>query len=70
MYVCICNAVTDGQIRGAVEEGITSMKGLRETLGCSNQCGKCARHVKQIRDDVLGAMDIGGGMVIPIFAAS
>ena len=53
MYICICKAVTDGQIRSAVEDGVTSMSGLRESLGCTGQCGKCGKHVKQIRDEVL-----------------
>jgi bacterioferritin-associated ferredoxin len=68
MYVCICRAVTDGQIRAAVEDGITSMRALRDTLGCSGQCGKCASQVKQIRDEAVGSMDMGDGNVIPIFA--
>lgn len=53
MYICICKAVTDGQIRAAVEDGVTSMSGLRESLGCAGQCGKCGKHVKQIRDEAL-----------------
>ena len=53
MYICICKAVTDGQIRCAVQDGVTSMSGLRESLGCTGQCGKCGKHVKQIRDEVL-----------------
>jgi bacterioferritin-associated ferredoxin len=57
MYICICKAVTDGQIRSAVQEGVTSLSGLRESLGCTGQCGKCGRHVKQIRDQVL--QDLG-----------
>jgi bacterioferritin-associated ferredoxin len=70
MYVCICKAVTDSQIRAAVEGGVTSMSGLRQSLGCSGQCGKCARHVKQVRDEVLGMMQLGDGGVIPILAAA
>ncbi len=57
MYICICKAVTDGQIRSAVQEGVTSMSGLRQSLGCAGQCGKCGKHVKEIRDQVL--QDIG-----------
>lgn len=53
MYICICKAVTDGQIRSAVQEGVTSISGLRESLGCTGQCGKCGKHVKEIRDEVL-----------------
>lgn len=53
MYVCICKAVTDSEIRNAVENGTTSMRGLRESLGCSGQCGQCARDVRQLRDQTL-----------------
>ena len=53
MYICICKAVTDSDIRGAVKDGTTSMRGLRDRLGCSGQCGKCARQVRQLRDQTL-----------------
>ena len=68
MYICICKAVTDGQIRSAVQDGVTSMSGLRESLGCTGQCGKCSRHVKQIRDEVL--VDMGGTSNVVAFPAS
>ncbi len=43
MYVCVCQAVTDRQVREAVENGVQSMRGLREHLGVASECGKCAR---------------------------
>lgn len=55
MYVCLCRAVTDSDIRCAVEDGTTSMRGLRERLGCFGQCGKCAHKVRQLRDQTLSA---------------
>ena len=61
MYICICKAVTDSEIRGAVEGGTTSMRGLRDRLGCSGQCGKCARQVRQLRDQTLNATGCGQG---------
>ncbi|MBL8507408.1 MAG: (2Fe-2S)-binding protein, partial [Chitinimonas sp.] len=33
MYVCICNAVTDKQIRRAINDGCGSMRELRMELG-------------------------------------
>ena len=67
MYICICKAVTDGQIRSAVEDGVTSMSGLRESLGCTGQCGKCGKHVKQIRDQALEDMGAATGSAsIPV----
>ena len=53
MYVCICRAVTDREIRAAVEDGTRTVRGLRKQLGCAAQCGKCARQVRDIRDEVV-----------------
>ncbi len=43
MYVCVCQAVTERQVREAVESGVTSMRGLRQELGVASECGRCAR---------------------------
>ncbi|MEW5787406.1 MAG: (2Fe-2S)-binding protein [Pseudomonadota bacterium] len=43
MYVCICQAVTEKQVREAVSQGVQSLSALREQLGVASQCGKCAR---------------------------
>lgn len=47
MYVCVCNAVTDGQINQAIEQGADSFKALRHTLGVATECGRCAECVKE-----------------------
>jgi len=52
MYVCVCEAVTDGQIRRAVGEGACSMRLLRERLGVAANCGRCAPFAKQVLDAV------------------
>ena len=41
MYVCICNAVTDKQIRKAVEAGVEDLWDLRRELGVASGCGSC-----------------------------
>jgi bacterioferritin-associated ferredoxin len=43
MYVCVCHAVTERQVREAVQQGVSSMRGLREQLGVASECGRCAR---------------------------
>jgi len=42
MYVCVCKGITEKQIQDAVEEGTTSLRGLRLQLGVASQCGRCA----------------------------
>jgi bacterioferritin-associated ferredoxin len=41
MYVCVCNAVTDSDIRNAVDEGVRNLKQLKRTTGCGSGCGCC-----------------------------
>ncbi len=53
MYVCLCEGVTDGQIRDAIYEGCCSYRDVRNTLGVASQCGKCASLAKQVVRETL-----------------
>ena len=48
MYVCLCNGITDSQIEEAICDGACSIKCLRQCLGVATQCGRCAKHAKQM----------------------
>ena len=48
MYVCVCRAVTDRQIRQAIDEGVRTMRELRLKLGVCSACGKCGEYAKEI----------------------
>jgi bacterioferritin-associated ferredoxin len=41
MYVCICNAITDRQIRKAAESGVNDLWDLQRKLGVAAGCGSC-----------------------------
>jgi bacterioferritin-associated ferredoxin len=41
MYVCICNAVTDRDIREAARRGVRSMDALGDQLKVGTCCGNC-----------------------------
>lgn len=41
VYVCICNGVTDHQIRDAVAHGCASLTELTMRTGCGSNCGSC-----------------------------
>ena len=41
MYVCVCNGITDREIRGAVKLGARSLGDLKDTLGVATCCGRC-----------------------------
>lgn len=42
MYVCVCQAVTDHQIREAAHSGARTLRDLRRDLGVTRDCGRCA----------------------------
>jgi bacterioferritin-associated ferredoxin len=42
MYICLCAAVTDRQIRAKVAEGAETLDDLRSELGVAMCCGSCS----------------------------
>ena len=48
MYVCICNAITDKEIRAAAATGISDLWGLQKKLGVAAGCGSCKEHAMEV----------------------
>jgi bacterioferritin-associated ferredoxin len=57
MIVCICNNISDREIRQAIDLGITSMDELRRDLGLSTCCGQCAGVAEEILHEHLGQLN-------------
>ena len=53
MIVCVCNNISDREIRQAVDLGLSSMGELRRDLGVATCCGKCASCARQVLNDHL-----------------
>jgi bacterioferritin-associated ferredoxin len=51
MYVCLCNAITDKQIRKAAESGIEDLWTLQRELGVAAGCGCCRDMATAILDE-------------------
>jgi len=49
MYVCLCNAITDRQIRKAAAAGVRDLCGLQRELGVAAGCGAC----KDVASEIL-----------------
>ncbi len=59
MIVCVCNNISDREIRQAVDLGLSTMAELRRDLGVATCCGKChscAREVLSTHLDATGAL--------------
>ncbi len=48
MYICLCHGVTDTQIENAVDNGLETMKQLKDELKVASQCGKCCQCTKKV----------------------
>jgi bacterioferritin-associated ferredoxin len=48
MIVCVCNNISDREIRQAVDLGVSSIDELRRDLGVATCCGKCAAYAEEV----------------------
>ena len=48
MYVCVCNAITDKQIRKAAKAGARNLRDLQHKLGVATGCGSCMEVASEI----------------------
>ncbi len=57
MYICICNAVTDRDIKRAVDAGACTLGCLQEALAVSTCCGQCADNATACLEQALNAAE-------------
>jgi bacterioferritin-associated ferredoxin len=54
MYVCLCHAVTDHEIRACADLGCATLDELRAHIGVATCCGRCAATAEQVLNDHAG----------------
>jgi bacterioferritin-associated ferredoxin len=62
MIVCSCNVLSDHDVRSAVAVAPRPPRTAGQVygcLGCSAQCGRCARTIKRIMDEALVGCPVG-----------
>jgi bacterioferritin-associated ferredoxin len=52
MYVCVCNGVTERDIRQAVAGGCRSITELTMRTGCGATCGSCVPTACELLDEI------------------
>ena len=62
MYICICNAVTEREIRQCARLGACSLRDLRNELGAANTSGKCKHAAKAILRETRSDSSAGTGL--------
>lgn len=53
MIICLCQRVSDRDIRAAVQSGTLSFDLLQDETGVSTRCGRCRDCARQIFDGAL-----------------
>lgn len=48
MYICICNKVTDKDIKILVDNGVSNIEEIKKITNAGNQCGKCVHTLKEV----------------------
>jgi bacterioferritin-associated ferredoxin len=66
VIVCSCNVISDHQVRSvAAEHAVRGTSEVYRCLGCSAACGRCARTIRAIMDEVhAGKDEVHGGSVV------
>jgi len=54
MYVCLCNAVTERQVRECARLGATCLEELKSRLGIAAGCGRCTQCAHELLEEVHG----------------
>jgi len=53
MIVCVCNRITEKEVREAAHKGAGTPEAAYEKLGCEVQCGCCLDYAQEIIDEEL-----------------
>jgi len=48
MYICICNAITEREIRACAEDGACTLGELERCLGVGTGCGRCKHAATEV----------------------
>ena len=51
MIVCVCNAITEAEVRDAAHMGATKPEQAYAQYGCEPQCGCCLDYAQEIIDE-------------------
>jgi bacterioferritin-associated ferredoxin len=51
MIVCVCNAITENELRAVARQGCRTPEVAYATLDCEPQCGCCLDYAQEIIDE-------------------
>lgn len=48
MYICVCNAITDSDIKQCIDAGIDSVPLIKRELEFCSSCGRCSNFIREL----------------------
>ena len=68
MYVCICRAVTEHEVRSVVERGAKTVEAVTQTCCAGDDCGACRDAIEDMIEERWGAKS-DGAVHLPVVIA-
>jgi bacterioferritin-associated ferredoxin len=59
MYVCLCNAIKESELRELAHSGVREAHAPYEALGVELNCETCLEHVQEVLDRTLAPANEG-----------
>ena len=57
MYVCVCRAVTEQQVRAAIDRGATTVDAVCRQCCAGDDCGACHETIEDLIEERWGAAE-------------
>ncbi len=65
MYVCICRAVTEQEVKSAIEAGAKTVQAVTQSCCAGDDCGACHCAIEDMIEDRWGAA-ADGAVHLPV----
>ncbi len=52
MFVCICNAVRESEIKDVIAQGVRDVDDVYHKLDIEPQCGTCAAYIREMLTEI------------------
>jgi bacterioferritin-associated ferredoxin len=65
MFVCICRAVTENEVRSAIETGARSVEAVTRSCCAGDDCGACHGYIEDLIEARWGAA-ADGAVHLPV----
>ncbi|WUI00581.1 (2Fe-2S)-binding protein [Spirillospora sp. NBC_00431] len=62
MYVCICNAVTEGDVQGCMASGCRTAKEVKAACGFKPACGLCTKRIHTMVSEYRTASELADAL--------